>query len=129
MNSDAPGVENTRRAWPAMRRGLLGRCPRCGKGHLFPVFLEQHEHCPACGEPLGGYNVGLLLPFFIVMVVAHVIILVMLAMEVSGRASPLVYLAVLVPLSIVVPLAMLRPAKGAIIGILWARQLSDEQGR
>ncbi|HEV2515826.1 MAG TPA: DUF983 domain-containing protein [Devosia sp.] len=117
------------RIWPAIRRGLVCRCPNCGKAKLFVRFIEQADRCAACGEPLGQYNAGLLLPFIVIMIVAHVLILVMLAMEVSGRANPLVYLSVLIPLSIMVPLAMLRPVKGAIIGILWARQLSDEQGR
>lgn len=129
MTKHASKDDDKRLVWPAIRRGLLCKCPRCGKGKLFPGFLDQYEYCPACGEPLARDSVGLLLSFLVVMIVASVIILVMLAMEVSGGASPLVYLFVLVPLSVLVPFAILRPAKGAIIALLWARQLSDQQQR
>src|SRR5215469_4329776 len=29
--------------------GLLGRCPRCGKGRLFQGFLALRPRCEACG--------------------------------------------------------------------------------
>jgi uncharacterized protein (DUF983 family) len=29
--------------------GLAGRCPRCGKGHLFQGFLQLKSRCEACG--------------------------------------------------------------------------------
>lgn len=111
----------------AMWRGVLCRCPNCGKGRLYPVFLEQTEQCGACGERLGHYRVGLLLSFAIVMIVAHLAVFVMLEMEMTGLGSAGLYLSVLIPLCIVVPIALMRPLKGAIIGFLWARNLSDDQ--
>jgi uncharacterized protein (DUF983 family) len=112
--------------WPAIRNGLRCKCPKCGKGKLFPGYIEQTAQCSVCGEPLDHYNVGLLLPFVVIMIVAHVLIFVMLEMELHGTPSPLIYLAVLVPLSLIIPLLILPSVKGAIIGILWARNLSDE---
>src|SRR4051812_18890136 len=35
-----------RDAWTALKRGLRGRCPRCGKGKLFRAFLKVDDHCP-----------------------------------------------------------------------------------
>ena len=58
-----------------------------------------------------------------------VIAFVMLELELSGRGSPVLYLYVLVPLSVVVPLAILPFSKGAIIGLFWAKNWSDEQER
>lgn len=113
----------------AVLRGLFCRCPRCGSGDLFSGFLHQTEKCAACGQDLGGYNVGLLLPFVVIIIVAHVIIFVMLDMELNERANPLVYMAVLVPLAVLVPVAIIRPVKGALIGLLWSRGLSDELDR
>ena len=121
-NSD-PGV------WHAMRSGLFCRCPRCGKGDLFDGFLRQVENCPVCGARLGHLNVGLLLPFVVITLVAHAIIFIMLDMELNERASPLIYMAVLVPLSIIVPLLIIRPVKGAMIGFLSTRKISDELDR
>lgn len=122
-----PNVSTT--AWQAMRNGLFCRCPRCGQGDLFDGFLQQVSTCANCGARLGHLNVGLLLPFIVIMIVAHVIIFVMLDMELNERASPLVYLAVLVPLSVLIPLAIIRPVKGGLIGFLWVRKISDELDR
>ena len=33
----------------AMKRGLLGRCPNCGRTALFGSYLEQIPFCPLCG--------------------------------------------------------------------------------
>lgn len=113
----------------AFWRGLICRCPRCGKGSLFNGFLKQVDTCSVCGEALAHYNVGLILPFVVIMIVAHVIIFVMLELELSGGGSAGLYLSVLVPLSVIVPMLLIRPAKGAIIGFLWSRNLSDELSR
>lgn len=115
--------------WQAIGHGLLCRCPRCGKGKLMTGFLTQVATCANCGEPLGHLNVGLLLPFVVIMIVAHMLIFAMLQMELVGWANPGLYMAVLVPLSIVAPLAIIRPVKGGLIGLLWRLRASDELDR
>ena len=35
-----------------LRRGLLGRCPCCGKGRTFRAFLKVSDRCDVCGEEL-----------------------------------------------------------------------------
>ena len=38
--------------WPPLsplQTGLRGRCPRCGKGHLFQGFLKLRPSCEVCG--------------------------------------------------------------------------------
>jgi len=37
----------------ALGRGLLGRCPVCGKGRIFAGFLRVVEECSECHAPLG----------------------------------------------------------------------------
>ncbi len=118
-----------KRVWPAIWNGIKCRCPKCGRGRLFRGYLTQVDHCAACGEPLAKYQVGLLLPLVVITVMVHVIAFVMLELELSGRGSPVLYLYVLVPLSVLVPLAILPFSKGAIIGLFWAKNWSDEQER
>lgn len=120
---------NPRPVWPAIWRGIKCRCPRCGKGRLLHRYLEQVDTCPVCHEPLGGYNVGLFLPFIVITVVINVIAFVMLDMELNGRGNPQTYLFVLVPLAAIVPLVILPSCKGGIIGLLWAKGWSDELSR
>lgn len=118
-----------KRSWPAIWNGIKCRCPRCGMGRLFHHYIEQVANCGNCGEPMGYYKVGLFLPLIVITLMVHIIGFVMLEMELSGHGSPLVYIYVLVPLSIIVPLAIMPPAKGAIIGLLWAKGWSDESDR
>jgi uncharacterized protein (DUF983 family) len=53
----------------------------------------------------------------------------MLEIELHGGGSPFIYLIVLIPLAIIVPLILLPFVKGALIGGLWAWNLSDELER
>lgn len=119
----------SRPAWPAILRGLMCRCPNCGRGWLFRRYVEQVANCAVCSEPLARYQVGLFLPLVVVTVVILIIAFVMLEMEISGSGNPQVYLWVLVPLSVIVPLIILPSCKGAIIGLLWAKGWSDEAER
>lgn len=50
-----------------VRRGLRGRCPRCGGGGLGESFLELREACPHCGwtfEREEGYWLGAMVVLF-----------------------------------------------------------------
>ena len=45
-------TRNEEVVWPQLdpvRTGLRGRCPRCGIGRLFQVFLQLRESCDVCG--------------------------------------------------------------------------------
>lgn len=126
---DQHGVSGEKRAWPAIWRGLKCKCPNCGKGWLFHHYLEQVEHCAKCNESLSYYNVGLFLPLVVITVVIHILAFLMLELELSGQGNPLLYLYALVPLSIILPIAILPSSKGAILGLMWAKEWSDEQDR
>ena len=39
-------------------RGLRGRCPRCGDGHLFKGFLSLRPKCEHCGLDYGFADSG-----------------------------------------------------------------------
>lgn len=125
----ANNVKTDKRAWPAIWRGLKCRCPNCGQGWLFHHYLEQVEHCKECGEPLAHYKAGLFLPFIVITLIIHIVAIVMLDIELRGYGNPQVYLYVLVPLTLVLTFAILPSAKGAIVGLMWAKGWSDEHDR
>lgn len=59
----------TARSTPAQRikRGLLGRCARCGASGLGASFLELEDACPSCGwtfEREEGYWLGAMVVLF-----------------------------------------------------------------
>lgn len=44
---------------PSLARvAFLGRCPSCGKGHLFQRGLEVREACDACGQSYKFIDTG-----------------------------------------------------------------------
>ncbi|RYE09758.1 MAG: DUF983 domain-containing protein [Hyphomicrobiales bacterium] len=122
-------METPRPVWPAIANGIRCKCPNCGRGRLFRGYLTQVQDCAVCNERLGHYEVGLVLPLVVITVLVHVIAFVMLELELTGHGSPALYLYVLVPISIIVPLVILPFSKGAIIGLFWAKNWSDQPDR
>jgi uncharacterized protein (DUF983 family) len=110
-------------------RGIMGKCPNCGKGKLFSGYLTQVTSCQKCNEPIGRYDPGLLLALLVGLVVVLVFAVVFLGIEMAGGASPGSYLAILLPISIAVSLIALKPFKGGLIGFMWALQTSEEPQR
>lgn len=124
---DLPVQALARPVWPAIGRGILCRCPSCGTGSLFNGYIMQVDACSKCGEPLGEYNAGLLVPLLVGLLVVLVFAIVFLAIELAGGVSPGSYLAILFPTATIASLAALRPCKGGLIGLLWAARATDER--
>jgi uncharacterized protein (DUF983 family) len=112
-----------------MGRGLLCRCPNCGRGPLFAGFLTQAPTCTTCNEQLGAYNAGLLTSLLVGLLVVFGFAIVFMAVELAGGASPGTYMMLLVPVAIAVPILALRPVKGALVGMLWSLGASDQLDR
>ena len=119
------GLERQPRdVWQAIGRGIMCRCPNCGRGKLFRAYLKVNDTCPACGEELFHHRADDLPPYISIVIVGHVLIGVMLHMEMTYQnVNPIYYLATLVPLAIVLPLALLPSIKGAVVGLQWANRM------
>ncbi len=110
-----------RRSMPqAIWRGMLCRCPNCGKGKLFRAYLKVNDACPNCGEELHHHRADDFPPYIAILIVGHVLVGVMLHMEMTHAASPMVYLLTLLPLAVILPVLMLPSIKGAVVGLQWA---------
>lgn len=112
----------------AVGRGFAFRCPNCGHGKLFRGFLTLVDHCEECGEPLSPYEPDLLLALLVGLVVVTVVAIVFFVAELSGAGSPLIYLTLLFPIAAAVTFLVLRPFKGALVGLMWSYQ-SDMPNR
>lgn len=102
----------------AIGRGLLGRCPACGKSHLFNGYLRVQPECKGCGAPLGLARADDAPPYFTILLVGHIMIP---AMFIVDRAySPEVWLmtAIFVPMALVMSVGLLRPIKGGTVGLM-----------
>ena len=111
-------------SWPmpsrlvAMRRGFLCRCPACGKSDLFRGYLRVADACPVCAAPLGQARADDAPPYFTIFIVGHLIVLMMLTVERHWQLSLWLSAAIWLPLTLVLSLVLLRPIKGATVGLM-----------
>lgn len=106
------------RLGPAVARGLQFRCPVCGEGPAFAGYLAVRETCPTCQAPLGRIRADDAPPWATIMIVAHVVVPLMLWLEQAREPALWVHAAIFLPLTVVLSLALLRPVKGAFLGLM-----------
>jgi uncharacterized protein (DUF983 family) len=104
----------------AMLRGFAGRCPSCGKGRLFGRYLKVQDGCPSCGEALHHNRTDDAPPYFTILIVGHLIVGGVLALEKALGPPTWVHLAIWLPLTLVASLWLLPRVKGALVGLQWA---------
>ena len=107
----------------SMLRGALGRCPSCGSGALFEGFIKVRPSCASCGEALHHQRADDAPPYFVTFIVGHVVVSLVLAVEVAFSPPTWVLLLLWAPLTLILALSLLRPIKGAIIGLQWANRM------
>lgn len=104
----------------AMSRGFLGRCPECGRGPIFRSFLKVADRCRDCGTELHHHRADDAPPYFVILIVGHVIVPLVLALEVAMHPPLWVHMALWIPLTLGLAMALLPRVKGAIVGLQWA---------
>jgi uncharacterized protein (DUF983 family) len=113
-------------AWPvpplftAMARGFGGHCPACGTTHLFNGFLKVVPVCQNCGAPLGLARADDAPPYFVILVTGHIVIPLLLLAEKFANPPDWELAVTFLPLTLALALALLRPIKGAIVGVIVA---------
>ncbi len=109
-----------RNLWQAMKWGALGRCPNCHKGNLFKSFVKTSENCDHCHEAFHHHRADDLPAYLVILVVGHIVVGLFMGIEATSALSLWQHLAIWIPLTIVMALALLRPIKGAVVGLQWA---------
>jgi uncharacterized protein (DUF983 family) len=104
---------------PALRRGVMGKCPNCGRARLFTGWLRQVGACPVCAAPLGAIRADDAPPYFVVFLVGHLVIATQVLLDGVLDLSVWAEAAVFLPLTLALALGLLRPVKGATIGLMW----------
>ena len=110
--------------WPvpplptALGRGALNRCPACGRTHLFRGWLTVEPSCSACSAPLGEVRADDAPPYFVIFITGHIVVPLLIWLE-ETRSPPLwVHAAIFIPLTMALVLGLLRPVKGATVGLM-----------
>ncbi len=116
----APLVDKPRLIWEGLRRGLLGKCPNCGRGALYRAFLKIEAQCAECGHDNGQYRADDGPAHLTILVVSFVMIVPLLLVSLRTEWSTASILAVFVPAVVLLTLGVLPRVKGAFIGAQWA---------
>ena len=102
---------------PVLLAGLLGRCPRCGKGSLFDGYVRIVAACNVCGLSFKGHDTGDGPAFFIMLPLS--LIAAGLALVVDLAYMPPIWVHVILwPtfIALVVGLS-LRPVKAVMVAL------------
>lgn len=107
--------------------GLMGRCPRCGKGHLFNGYLALAEKCDRCGLNYAFANSGDGPAVFIVLIAGFAVTGAALLVEVAYQPPLWVHAALWLPLGVGLSLLLLRPFKATLVALQY--KFRAEEGR
>ena len=119
-----PNLPDAASPWPhppiatAIGRGLLGRCPACGKSHLFNGFLRIVAECAACHAPLGLARADDAPPYIVILITGHVIVPLVFMADRMGESPVWLLSAIFLPLTAFMAIGLLRPIKGGTVGLM-----------
>jgi uncharacterized protein (DUF983 family) len=109
--------------WAALKRGLRGRCPRCGEGNLFRAFLKVADHCSVCGQDFTPHRADDLPAYLVIVIVGHIVVPTILWIETDYSPSVPLQLSIYLPFTLILSLLLLQPVKGAVVGVQWALRM------
>lgn len=95
---------------------------------MFTSYLTVADRCDRCGEELHHQRADDAPPYFTMLVVGHVIIGGVLALEQAARPEIWVHMALWVPLTIGLSLWLLPRIKGGLIGYQWGHRMHGFAG-
>lgn len=95
--------------------GILGRCPRCGKGKLFDGFIALDKRCSSCELDYDFADSGDGPAIFIMLIVGFLVVGLAIYVEVNFRPSYWVHAALWLPSILILSAGLLRPLKGILV--------------
>jgi uncharacterized protein (DUF983 family) len=85
---------------------------------VFQGFLRVTAVCPHCAAPLGQARADDAPPYFTIVIVGHLVVAAMVLVQRGWNPSTAMMTAIFVPLTMALALGLLRPIKGATVGVM-----------
>jgi len=104
----------------AMLRGAWQKCPACGVGSMFYRYLKVADNCPHCSEALHHQRADDAPAYFTIVIVGHVVVSLVLAVEMAYRPPLWLHAALWLPVTVIITLLALPLLKGSLVGLQWA---------
>lgn len=112
---------------PSPVAGLTGRCPRCGKGHIFKGFLKVQPACEVCGLDFAFADSGDGPAFFVMSIVGLVVVGLALWVEFAYEPPIWLHLVMWFLLTGILSLLLVRPSKGLMIALQYHNKAQEGQ--
>lgn len=112
----APGV---------LAASVLGRCPRCGQGHLFSGYLTIAPKCGACGLDYAMFDVGDGATVFVILIAGFLVCAAALIVEVKYSPPYWVHAVLWLPLIAIVVLGGLRLVKSTLMVLQYRNKAGE----
>jgi len=90
---------------------------------MYGAFLKVASRCPSCGEALHHHRADDAPPYFTTLILGHILVAGVLALEQTFAPPTWVHAAIWGPLTIVLSLLLLPRIKGALVGLQWALRM------
>ena len=125
LDSDAltDSEEEERPIGQALRRGWRRRCPACGAGPMLKSYLQVHDHCPVCGEPLYHHRADDGPAYLTILIVGHIMAPLIFAFYVAWRPEPLTLASIFSVATVALSLFLLPRLKGVFVAVQWAKRM------
>lgn len=109
----------------ALSQALRGCCPRCGGASVFAGWIRFRDRCPACGLPIGEFNVGDGPAAFLTLGIGTLVTVLAVTLELA--AGPPWWLHVLLwpPITAAAVAWSLRIAKAWLLGVEVRREARE----
>src|ERR1700730_3397562 len=105
--------------------GLMGRCPRCGRGRLFDGFIRLRPRCAACGLDSSFADSGDGPAVFVILIAGFIVVAMALIVEFAYQPPFWLHALLWGPLILVVTLAPLRLLKGLLIALQYHHKAAE----
>ena len=110
---------NTVKGVNAFLAALKGRCPQCGKGHLFEGYLRLARQCSGCGADFSHADSGDGPAVFVMFAVGAVVVPLAFLLEFVAHWSAWSIVIVVAGVTILLSLALLQPFKAMLFAAQW----------
>lgn len=118
-------TEPKRDVWLAVKRGLMLRCPQCGKGHVLAGYLKQSDACEFCGLRTGDIRADDGPAWATILLVGHLVSPMFFLFARRYDAFPLLPFLLVAGMVLGLMAVLLPRMKGLFIGVIWASRAGE----
>jgi uncharacterized protein (DUF983 family) len=106
-------------------RGLLCKCPRCGRGKLYSGFLTLRPACEFCALDYAFIDAGDGPAVFIIMIAGAIVVACALVVEMKYQPPLWVHAVLWLPLILATTLLPLRSMKSLLIALQFHHKAAE----